>query len=162
MPPIINNNPIFQDFRVADILLRNLFEDRNPPAISGSCAYMQVILTMPSSMSRQRCASVRASALARRWSLSVLPISSSGGSTRQCQNCFQENPGSPAIYRILAACYGHMGLVPEARNAVEKLRAITSQVMPSALPWRVPEHRELLLSGLHVATGASRDQQGSL
>jgi adenylate cyclase len=37
----------------------------------------------------------------------------------------QENPGSPAIYRILAACYAHMERMAEAREAVVKLRAIT-------------------------------------
>jgi adenylate cyclase len=65
----------------------------------------------------------------------------------------QENPGSPAIYRILAACYAHLGRMTDARDAMAKLRAITSQVMPSALPWRIPEHRELLLSGLRGAAG---------
>jgi len=63
----------------------------------------------------------------------------------------QENPGSPAIYRILAACYAHVGRMADAREAITQLRAITSQVMPSALPWRIPEHRELLLSGLRLA-----------
>jgi adenylate cyclase len=66
----------------------------------------------------------------------------------------QENPGSPAIYRILAACYAHIGRMTDAREAMTQLCAITSQVMPSALPWRVPEHRELLLSGLRLAAGA--------
>jgi len=66
----------------------------------------------------------------------------------------QENPGSPAIYRILAASYVHVGRMTDAREAMTQLRAITSQVMPSALPWRVPEHRELLLSGLRLAAGA--------
>ena len=65
----------------------------------------------------------------------------------------QENPGSPAIYRILAACYAHMGHMTQALEAVAKLRAITPQVMPSALPWRIPEHRELMLSGLRLAAG---------
>jgi tetratricopeptide (TPR) repeat protein len=64
----------------------------------------------------------------------------------------QENPGSPATYRILAACFAHMGRMPDAREAIAKLHLITPQVMPSALPWRIPEHRELLLSGLRLAT----------
>jgi adenylate cyclase len=73
----------------------------------------------------------------------------------------QENPGSPAIYRILAAAYAHLGCLSEAGGAVERLRAITSQVMPIALPWRVPVHRDLLLSGLRLAAGTSSDQEMS-
>lgn len=45
--------------------------------------------------------------------------------------------------------------LPEERHAIERLRAITSQVIPSALPWRMPEHRELLLSGLRLADPSS-------
>ena len=67
----------------------------------------------------------------------------------------QENPGSPATYRILAACYAHMGRTAQANEAIARLRAITPLVMPSAIPWRVPEHRELLLSGLRLAGGES-------
>jgi adenylate cyclase len=65
----------------------------------------------------------------------------------------QENPGSPAIYRILIACYAHLGRMPEASETMAQLRAITSQIMPTALPWRIPEHRELMLSGLRLASG---------
>ena len=63
----------------------------------------------------------------------------------------QENPGHPSAYRVLAACYAHMGHLDEARAIVDRLRAITSLVVPSDLPWRNPEDRELLLSGLHLA-----------
>ena len=63
----------------------------------------------------------------------------------------QENPGSPATYRILVACYAHMGRLAEARGAVTELRRITPLMMPSTLPWRMTEHRELLLSGLRLA-----------
>ena len=66
----------------------------------------------------------------------------------------QENPGSPATYRFLAACYAHMGLTAAAREILDRLRAITpAVVVPSVLPWRRPEHRELLLSGLRLAMG---------
>jgi tetratricopeptide (TPR) repeat protein len=66
----------------------------------------------------------------------------------------QDNPGHPIPYRILAACYAHMGRLDDARAIVAKLRAITSQVVPNsvALP-RNPEYRELLLLGLRVAMG---------
>ena len=65
----------------------------------------------------------------------------------------QDDPGFPSPYRVLAACYAHMGRLDEARAIVAKLRAITSQVMPSDLPWRNPEDRELYLSGLRLAAG---------
>jgi adenylate cyclase len=63
----------------------------------------------------------------------------------------QENPGSPAIYRALAACYAQMGQLEEARHTVERLRALTSVVVPADLPWRKPEDRELFVSGLRLA-----------
>jgi adenylate cyclase len=65
----------------------------------------------------------------------------------------QDNPGSPHSYRVLAACYAHMGRLDEARAIVAQLRAITPLVVPGALPWRNPEDRELLLSGLRLASG---------
>jgi adenylate cyclase len=65
----------------------------------------------------------------------------------------QDNPGFPAPYRALAACYAHMGRLDEARVTVARLRAVTPQVVPSDPPWRNPEHRELFLSGLRLAAG---------
>jgi hypothetical protein len=46
-----------------------------------------------------------------------------------------------------------MGRLDEARAIVARLRAITPQIVPSVLPWRNPEDRELLLSGLRLAAG---------
>jgi TolB-like protein/class 3 adenylate cyclase len=66
---------------------------------------------------------------------------------------FQDHPGYPQPYRFLAACYVHMGRLDEARAVAARLRAITPLVVPTALPWRNPEHRELLLSGLRRAAG---------
>jgi adenylate cyclase len=65
----------------------------------------------------------------------------------------QDNPGSSPPYRFLAACYAHMGRFDEARATVARLRALTPEVIPSDLPWRRLEHRELFLSGLHLALG---------
>jgi adenylate cyclase len=65
----------------------------------------------------------------------------------------QDDPGFPTSYRILAACYAHMGRLDEARAIVARLRAITPQIVPSDLPWRNPEDRELFLSGLRLAAG---------
>jgi adenylate cyclase len=68
----------------------------------------------------------------------------------------QNNPGFPNSYRTLAACYAHMGRLDEARAIVARLRAITPLVVPSDLPFRNPEDRELLLSGLRLAAGEAR------
>ncbi len=65
----------------------------------------------------------------------------------------QDHPGHPSSYRFLAACYAHMGRLDEAHAIIAQLRAITSQVVPSVLPWRRPEDRELFLSGLRLAAG---------
>jgi adenylate cyclase len=65
----------------------------------------------------------------------------------------QENPGYPHSYRVLAACYVHMGRLDEARNIIARLRGITPHLVPSAAPLRRPADRELFLSGLRVAAG---------
>ncbi|HEX3413425.1 MAG TPA: tetratricopeptide repeat protein, partial [Stellaceae bacterium] len=66
----------------------------------------------------------------------------------------QEDPSFPLPYRILAACYAHMGRLEEAREIVERLRANTPVVIPNRTSYlRNPEHRELLLAGLRLAAG---------
>jgi adenylate cyclase len=65
----------------------------------------------------------------------------------------QEDPSFPQPYRWLASCYAHMERLDEARDVIKRLRAITSVVVPSQLPFRKPEDRELLLSGLRLAAG---------
>jgi len=65
----------------------------------------------------------------------------------------QEDPTFPEPYRHLAACYAHMGRLDEAREIVTRLRSITRDVVPRIVPYRNPEHRELLLSGLRLVTG---------
>ena len=65
----------------------------------------------------------------------------------------QHDPGFPIPYRVLAACYAHMGRLQEARGIVARLRTITSEVVPNLSYLRDPEHRELFLSGLHLAMG---------
>jgi adenylate cyclase len=68
-------------------------------------------------------------------------------------HAIQENPGFPEPYRYLAACYAHMGRLDNAREVVARLRTITPLVRPDASYLRNPEHRELFLSGLRLATG---------
>ena len=66
----------------------------------------------------------------------------------------QEFPGWVANYRFLAACCAHMGRLEEAREMVERLRALTPSVVPTAEHWRDPQQRELYLSGLRLAVGS--------
>jgi TolB-like protein len=65
----------------------------------------------------------------------------------------EQAPSFPHTLRVLASCYAHMGRLYEAREIVERLRAITPVLIPSRLAWRNPEHRELFLSGLRLAAG---------
>jgi adenylate cyclase len=65
----------------------------------------------------------------------------------------QENPGYPHSYRVLAACYAHMGRVDEARAIIARLRGITPHLVTNAAQLRSPAHRELFLSGLRIAAG---------
>ena len=62
-------------------------------------------------------------------------------------------PNFTVSLRWLAACYAHMGRLDEAREIVERLRAITSVVVGRGAFLRNPEDRELLLSGLRLAAG---------
>jgi adenylate cyclase len=65
----------------------------------------------------------------------------------------QENPSFAQPYRVLAACYAHMGELDEARATVIRLRAITPVVVPDTSFLRKADHRELFLSGLRLAAG---------
>jgi hypothetical protein len=65
----------------------------------------------------------------------------------------QEDPGFPLAYRVLAACYAHMGQLQEGQEIVERLRAITSVVIHDASFLRNVEQRELYPSGLRLAAG---------
>ena len=64
-----------------------------------------------------------------------------------------EHEQHPASYRFLAACYAHLGRLDEARATMARLRAITPLVIPNLDQFRIPAHRELLLSGLRLAMG---------
>jgi len=65
----------------------------------------------------------------------------------------QEDPSYPGPYRVLAACYAHMGRLDDAREVVERLRALTLVVIPDGSYLRNAEQRELWLSGLRLAAG---------
>jgi adenylate cyclase len=65
----------------------------------------------------------------------------------------QEDPSFPQPYRLLAACYAHMGRLDDAREIIRRLRAITPVVLADASFLRNLAHRELYLSGLLLAAG---------
>jgi adenylate cyclase len=54
-----------------------------------------------------------------------------------------------------------MGRLDEARAIVARLRAIIPQVVPSDLPFRDPEDRELFLSGLRLAASEGSESDPS-
>jgi len=62
----------------------------------------------------------------------------------------QENPTYPLANRFLVSCYAHMGRIDEAREVIARLRAVTPLVIPEETNYRIPEHRELFLSGLRL------------
>jgi TolB-like protein/class 3 adenylate cyclase len=65
----------------------------------------------------------------------------------------QQLPSYVTTYRFLAACYAHLGRLREAQEIIERLRTINPAVVPSAVNYRNPAHRELFLSGLRLAAG---------
>jgi len=62
-------------------------------------------------------------------------------------------PTFPVTYRVLASCYAHLGRLDDARETVNRLRALTPAVMEPATRYRNLELRELFLSGLRLAAG---------
>jgi len=65
----------------------------------------------------------------------------------------QDQPRFPQPYRLLAACYAHMGRLEDARRIVERLRSITSRVLDDYAVMRDPNQRALLATGLRLAAG---------
>jgi tetratricopeptide (TPR) repeat protein len=55
----------------------------------------------------------------------------------------QDHPGASEAYRVLAACYAHMGRFEEARVLVTRLRSISPELLPKTVHWRKAEHRDL-------------------
>jgi pentatricopeptide repeat protein len=72
---------------------------------------------------------------------------------RKFRLAVEEAPGWVPPYRFLASCYAQMGQLDEAREIVDRLRAMTPIVAPRAMYWRNPEDRELFLQGLRLAAG---------
>jgi TolB-like protein/DNA-binding winged helix-turn-helix (wHTH) protein len=69
----------------------------------------------------------------------------------------QEHPDFPSTYRFLAASYAHLGWFRDAKEAVARLRTVTTAVMPTSVEqYRNPDYRELYLSGLQTALAAGQ------
>ena len=68
----------------------------------------------------------------------------------------QQHPHWVPTNQFLAACYGHLGQLDEAKIIIERLRDLTPEVLPSADNWRDPEQREFYLSGLRLAMGETK------
>ena len=67
----------------------------------------------------------------------------------------QQHPDWVPTNQFLAACYGHLGQLDEAKIIIERLRALTPVVLPAADNYRDPAQREFYLSGLRLAMGES-------
>jgi len=65
----------------------------------------------------------------------------------------EEVPTFTPTHRTLAACYAQMGRLDEAREIIKRLVSLTPVVVPTANPFRNPQHGELFLSGLRLAAG---------
>ena len=75
--------------------------------------------------------------------------------TRMLLLAKQERPNWPPTYRFLAACYAQMGQLADARATVERLRAITPLLIPSATHWRNADQREFFLVDSDLLSGTS-------
>ena len=65
----------------------------------------------------------------------------------------QEEPSFVPAYRLLAACYAQMGRLEEAKRVVQLIGERGGNLAPRSFPFRDPNHRQLLLSGLRLAAG---------
>jgi adenylate cyclase len=63
----------------------------------------------------------------------------------------QEFPNWAPTHRFLAACCARLEQYDEAYELIDRLRQITSVIVPKATHWRDAEQRELYLSGLRLA-----------
>jgi adenylate cyclase len=81
-----------------------------------------------------------------------------GAALRELLMAAIADPIRVMTYRFLASCYAHIGCLADAREIVRRLRQITPVVVPSVIPYRKPEHRELLLAGLRLAAGEQAER----
>jgi adenylate cyclase len=65
----------------------------------------------------------------------------------------EEEPTFIEPYRLLGACYAHLGRIEQAREVIARLRLFTAMVVPPQIPYRSEAHREVYFSGLRLAAG---------
>lgn len=65
----------------------------------------------------------------------------------------QEFPNWSPNLRVLAACCARLGQLDEARQVVDRLRAITPHIITPATQLRDPKQREFMISSLRLAAG---------
>lgn len=76
----------------------------------------------------------------------------------KAQLAIQEDPSFPPNYRILAICYAHLGRLDDARATIARVPRRAPVVFEylarsyRAMS-RVPEHRDIALSGMRIAAG---------
>ena len=75
----------------------------------------------------------------------------------------EEDP-SPIAYKSLIACYAHLGRVAEAREALSRLRSISSELTPPAsrLVKLLPEFCKLVQSGLQQVIAKADHSESAL
>src|SRR5262249_4138717 len=103
------------------------------------------------------CSSRRSRAMrTMEWLLHSLPIATCG--LVETLVSLQEKPNWAPSLRFLAACYPHFGRLGDAQAIAEKVRRITSDLIPSAEHCRIREDREFYLDGLRLAVGVTCDE----
>ena len=72
-----------------------------------------------------------------------------------CHKTIEENPRFPGAYRILAATYGNLDEIDQAKEALAELLhqmpGLTVAATREQVPWKRPEHAERYLKGLRKA-----------
>jgi len=64
----------------------------------------------------------------------------------------EEEPAFMEPYRLLAACFAHLGRLDDAQEVIARLEK-SALVVPPRIAYRKEEHREVYLSGLRRALG---------
>ncbi len=74
---------------------------------------------------------------------------------RWCHKTIEENPRFPGAYRILAATYGGLDEIEQAKKALKELLrqmpGLTVTATRQQIPWKKSEHAERYLDGLRKA-----------
>ncbi|MEX2200560.1 MAG: BTAD domain-containing putative transcriptional regulator [Dongiaceae bacterium] len=87
--------------------------------------------------------------------LSYLQLKQFEDSVTYARKAVSIRPDYGRVYHRLAASLAHLGYIEEARDTLERARALepgfSEQTVRATYPFRNPEHLEILLSGLRLA-----------